>query len=216
MRLKSVTIGQYKNLKDFTLTFDGNSFIDVFVGKNGTGKSNLFEALIEIFRHLYEYDQDKVEVSFNYTISYEIDNQLTEIAWSSGKFRINGVERKTVGQTPVPDNVLIYYSGHNDTVAELVERYEYAFSKRIKKADIGESRPFIGIGPDYKELLLASLLVQPTETKARQFVCQKLGITTVAPEVKLVLKRPTYATDARYDIEINDESDRYWKVEGIT
>ncbi len=216
MRLKSVKIGQYKNLKDFTLTFDGSSFIDVFVGKNGTGKSNLFEALIEIFRHLYEYDQDKVEVSFNYTITYEIDNQQTEIAWTSGKFRINGVDRKTVGHTPVPDNVLIYYSGHNDTVAELVERYEDAFSKRIKKADIGESRPFIGIGPEYKELLLASLLMQPADTKARQFVCQKLGITTVAPEVRLMLKRPNYATDSRFDIENNDESDRYWKVEGIT
>ena len=53
MRLKSVNIEQYKNLKDFSLSFDGSSFIDVFVGKNGSGKSNLFEALIEIFRHLY-------------------------------------------------------------------------------------------------------------------------------------------------------------------
>jgi recombinational DNA repair ATPase RecF len=57
MRLKSVYIGQYKNLRNFTLTFDGDSFIDVFVGKNGTGKSNLFEALIEIFRHLYEWNK---------------------------------------------------------------------------------------------------------------------------------------------------------------
>lgn len=63
MRLKSLTIGQYKNLKDFTLIFDGSSFIDVFVGKNGSGKSNLFEALIEIFRHPYEYDKEKGRVS---------------------------------------------------------------------------------------------------------------------------------------------------------
>lgn len=44
MRLTSLYIGQYKNLRDFSLSFDGGSFIDVFVGKNGTGKSNLFEA----------------------------------------------------------------------------------------------------------------------------------------------------------------------------
>jgi len=56
MRLKSVYISQYKNLREFTLNFYGDSFLDVFVGKNGTGKSNLFEALIEIFRHLYEYE----------------------------------------------------------------------------------------------------------------------------------------------------------------
>lgn len=57
MRLKSVFVSHYKNLKNFTLGFDGASFIDVFVGKNGSGKSNLFEALIEIFRHIYEYDK---------------------------------------------------------------------------------------------------------------------------------------------------------------
>ncbi len=62
MRLKSLTIGQYKNLKDFTLGFDGGSFVDVFVGKNGSGKSNLFEALIQIFRHPYEFAKEKGEV----------------------------------------------------------------------------------------------------------------------------------------------------------
>jgi hypothetical protein len=40
MRLTSLYIGQYKNLRDFSLGFDCSSFIDVFVGKNGTGKSN--------------------------------------------------------------------------------------------------------------------------------------------------------------------------------
>ncbi|MDV3002884.1 MAG: hypothetical protein N5P05_004539 (plasmid) [Chroococcopsis gigantea SAG 12.99] len=58
MRLKSIYISQYKNLNNFTLNFDSNCFIDIFVGKNGSGKSNFFEALIEIFHHLYDYDKD--------------------------------------------------------------------------------------------------------------------------------------------------------------
>jgi len=216
MRLKSVYIGQYKNLKDFTLTFDGNSFIDVFVGKNGTGKSNLFEALTEIFRHLFEYDKDKADLDFNYSIGYELEGVETKITWTSGKLNINGRERKTVGNTPLPENVLIYYSGHNDTVALLVEEYEDAFRKRIKRADLDESPRFIGILPKYKELLLAALLIQPDDNKARQFICQKLGIQHVAPEVRLVLERPFYAAESDFDIEYNDESDRYWKPKGIT
>ena len=71
MRLKYVYISEYKNLKDFTLNFDGASFIDVFVGKNGSGKSNLFEALIEIFRHLYEFNH-KGKIGFEYVVRYEI------------------------------------------------------------------------------------------------------------------------------------------------
>ena len=215
MRLNSVFISQYKNLKNFTLGFDGASFIDVFVGKNGSGKSNLFEALIEIFRHIYEYDKEKGDPGFEYAIQYEIGGKETEIAWKAGKYSINGKERATIGKTPLPDNVLIYYSGHNDTVAGLVDKYEANFGKRIKKADFDESRRFIGIGPEYKALLLAVLLMQKPDSKARLFILGKLGISTVAPEVKLELQRPGYASDARFDIEDLD-ADRYWKPEGIT
>lgn len=216
MRLTSLYIGQYKNLRDFSLNFNGGSFIDVFVGKNGTGKSNLFEALIEIFRHIVEFDRDKASCDFNYRIGFEIDGKTTEIGWNSGKLTIGGKERKTIGKTPLPDNVLIYYSGHNDTVAKLVEQYEEVFRKRIKRADFDEARYFIGIGPEYKELLLAVLLMQPDTCKARQFICQKLGIESVASEAKVVLERPAYAADSRFDIEFNDETDRYWQPEGIT
>lgn len=93
MRLISLTISQYKNLRDFSLSFDGNSFIDVLVGKNGSGKSNLFEALIEIFRHVFEYDNGKGNPGFDFTIKYEIDSKETEIAWKAGKFSIDGKER---------------------------------------------------------------------------------------------------------------------------
>lgn len=226
MRLKSVFISQYKNLKNFTLSFDGASFIDVFVGKNGSGKSNLFEALIEIFRHLYEFD-NKGEISFEYTVKYEISEAETEIAWRAGKLSVNGKARKTIGDTLLPDNVLIYYSGHNDTVSDLVQRYEADFSKRIKGANSNESRRFIGIGSEYKQLLLAVLLAQPAENRARQFICQKLGIAKLGmrkpgtdnmtePVLRLVFERPTYASGDKFNVEYNNADDRYWKAEGIT
>lgn len=226
MRLKSVFISQYKNLKNFTLSFDGASFIDLLVGKNGSGKSNLFEALIEIFRHLYEFD-NKGEIGFEYAVKYEISGAETEIAWRGGKLSVNGTARKTIGDTSLPDNVLIYYSGHNDTVSDLVQRYEADFSKRIKGANSSESRRFIGIGSEYKQLLLAVLLAQPTENRARHYICQKLGIHKLGmrkpgtnkltePVLRLALERPTYASGDKFNIEYNNEDDRYWKAEGIT
>lgn len=221
MRLKSVFVSQYKNLKNFTLSFDGASFIDVFVGKNGSGKSNLFEALIEIFRHIYEYDNEKAELGFEYAVKYEIDGKETEVAWKAGKFSINGKTRATIGKTPLPDNVLIYYSGHNDTVAELVQRYEDGFRKRIKGANPGESRRFIGIGAEYQQLLLAVLLMQPADSKARQFICQKLGVTSVGADMQLALQRPSFATGALKALEVDsiehfDPRTHYWGADGIT
>ena len=109
MRLKSIWISEYKNLKDFTLVFDGQSFIDVFVGKNGTGKSNLFEALLEIFRHLYEFNSRAENDCFYYSVSYEIEDVTVEIAWKKGQLTINGQPEKSTRKAPLPDNVLIYY-----------------------------------------------------------------------------------------------------------
>ena len=123
MRLKSVFISQYKNLRNFSLDFDGSSFLDVFVGKNGSGKSNLFEALIEIFRHLDESRTAAVAFPFDYRIHYEIDGTETSIEWKNGKLTVNGRTRRTTTNIDLPENVLIYYSGHNPTVNELESRF---------------------------------------------------------------------------------------------
>lgn len=231
MRLKSVFIGEYKNIKNFRLSFEGKSFIDLFVGKNGSGKSNLFEALIEIFRHLDQFGRPVNDIAFDYCLIYEIEGQDIEVEWKAGKLRINKDEdRKTLGQTPLPDNVLIYYSGHNTTVTKLVTDYEERFRGRIKGANLDDSRRFLGIGQEYKSLLLAVLLLQPLDSRAHTFIRQKLkidrlGITKPGtdevsePVLRIDLKRPEYAQGSekeKYDIDNVDAASRYWRPIGIT
>jgi predicted ATPase len=60
MRLDKLTIGsakespthQFKNLKNVTIDFDQDQWVTVVIGWNGTGKSNVLEALAIIFRDL--------------------------------------------------------------------------------------------------------------------------------------------------------------------
>lgn len=60
MRLDKLTIGsakdspthQFKNLKNVTIDFDEGHWVTVVIGWNGTGKSNVLEALAIIFRDL--------------------------------------------------------------------------------------------------------------------------------------------------------------------
>jgi predicted ATPase len=52
MKLDKLWVKDFKNLKNFAVDFDENSPVTVIVGWNGTGKSNLFEALVIIFRDL--------------------------------------------------------------------------------------------------------------------------------------------------------------------
>jgi predicted ATPase len=54
MRLDKLHIFNYKDnsLRNFTIDFDEGRSTTVLIGRNGSGKSNLIEAIIEIFRDL--------------------------------------------------------------------------------------------------------------------------------------------------------------------
>jgi predicted ATP-binding protein involved in virulence len=51
VRLRRLYLRDFKNLRDFEMDF-ADSLTTVLVGPNGTGKSNVLEALIIIFRDL--------------------------------------------------------------------------------------------------------------------------------------------------------------------
>ncbi|NUF31730.1 AAA family ATPase, partial [Acinetobacter oleivorans] len=85
MRLDYLKIGsakdspthQFKNLKDVCIDFDQKEWITVVIGWNGTGKSNVLEALAVIFGDLL--DLKKIP-QFAYEIIYKIgkaSNQKT-------------------------------------------------------------------------------------------------------------------------------------------
>lgn len=77
MRLDKLTIGsaknspthQFKNLKNVTIDFDQDHWVTVVIGWNGTGKSNVLEALATIFRDLIAM---KRRPSFAFKIRYRI------------------------------------------------------------------------------------------------------------------------------------------------
>lgn len=216
MRIKHLYVSNYKNLKDFTINFNGDSFIDVFVGKNGTGKSNLFEALLEIFRQLYE---NEYSVDFEYRLEYELLDTTHFIHWKPEKLTYidkTGAITKKITKSNLPHNILIYYSGHNEKTIQLVDEYLLLFKKGLKEANEGDTREFIGIGKEYKSLLLAVLLLQPDTCKSKQFILSKLGISEIGEEVKIVLKRPFYARRKGYDVDRFDSTTRFWKAKGIT
>ena len=52
MRLDRLSIPNYRNLRSFEIDFDESQPTTVLIGRNGSGKSNLIEAIVEIFREL--------------------------------------------------------------------------------------------------------------------------------------------------------------------
>lgn len=217
MRIRSIWISQYKNLRDFSLDFAGDEFIDILVGKNGCGKSNFLEALIEIFDHLYTFRSDIAQPGFDYALSWETDSASTSLAWRDSQLSINGKARKQIGRAPLPANVIVYYSGQNETVAELIERYQASYRRKVRNSNVAALPRFIGIGPSYKSLLLALMLMMPENTRARQFLCAKLGIEGIGSTTWLKLRRPGRGiVNQSQKHDPIDPAQRFWGITGVS
>lgn len=221
MRLRSVSISRYKNLRDFSLDFAGDEFIDIFVGKNGSGKSNFLEALIEIFDHIYSLKPGAAGPGFDYSISWEIDGKVTRLDWNEElrkvrSITIDGKRYKSLQRAPLPANIIVYYSGQNDTVSALIGRYRDSYRRKVRNANVADLPRFIGIGPDYKAMLLALMLMMPKATRARQFLCAKLGIEGAGSKAVLTLRRPGKGVVKQtYRFDPFDSEELYWGVKGV-
>lgn len=90
MRLISLKIGsdkegekqRFKNLKNVCIDFDEDEWITVVIGWNGTGKSNVLEALATLFRDLImgkDQWNNKDKPSFAYVVRYFCHDKEIEI-----------------------------------------------------------------------------------------------------------------------------------------
>lgn len=213
MRLRSVWISRYKNLRDFSITFEGDGFIDIFVGKNGSGKSNFLEALIEIFHHIGFSRAGTEGPEFDYELRYEINGQHVHLAWRNRDFSVDSaVGRQTIGRTPAPDHLLVYYSGQNEKVSSLVRRYERDFRDSLQRATGPITPRIVGIGPACKKLLIVTMLLLPEASVARQILCRKLGILNCRRTIELTIARPDFAP--RNDHDPIDPDQIFWGLKG--
>jgi predicted ATPase len=90
VRLDWFWVGDYKNLKDVTVDFDQDQWVTVVIGWNGTGKSNVLEALATIFRDLVmgeNLTSDKNRPTFPYKLRYECRGKWVYIDADPGRER---------------------------------------------------------------------------------------------------------------------------------
>ncbi|XXJ18892.1 AAA family ATPase [Desulfovibrio caledoniensis] len=81
MRLDWFWVEDFKNLKDVVIDFDESHWVTVVIGWNGTGKSNVLEALAILFRDLimiHEFKGSR-KPTFKYKLIYKCQNNLIAI-----------------------------------------------------------------------------------------------------------------------------------------
>lgn len=104
MKLKSLYIQEYKNIKEQTFDFSNNTGYIALIGLNSSGKSNLIEAIALIFNSLL----NKKKKPFKYEIQYEYEGKIytrkPRLAYIDGK-------KVKISEMFYPSSVIACYSG---------------------------------------------------------------------------------------------------------
>lgn len=163
MQLQRICIPAFRNLRELDIVFAshlrpaaGAAALaqpkpirsHALIGQNGTGKSNLIEALITIFR---DVDLDR-EAAFDYTLEYSIRGHAVRIEADTTKQKrpfvwVDGdrVSQEYLSKNDAPDKVprderrgprllpthiFAYYSGRNERIEALFQEHQRRFNQR--------------------------------------------------------------------------------------
>lgn len=180
MRIKSIKIVD-KAYKNLDINLDNNtSSIIAFIGNNGSGKSNVLEAISIIFKYLYQR-KDK-EIPFDFSLTYEIGGgKLVEITKSRTTVitKINGVQ-KSDPYSDLPKQVVAIYSGEEDRLWR--NHYEPMYNDFISKINKGsqiEIPKMLYLNKFYWPISLLCLLLNRSNNSEDKFCEDILGINKV-------------------------------------
>lgn len=147
MRIDWLEIEEFKNLKKFRIDFDESQLTTVLIGQNGTGKSNLFEALVLIFRAL-DLNEDP---PFAFRIRYLCRGNAVDV-WTEERgeklvfrFKVGDTEYAKSRfmderSTFLPQHVFAYYSGPSQRLARTFEKHLERFYRQSLRGESDELR----------------------------------------------------------------------------
>lgn len=208
MQLISLWVEDFKNLKDFTINFENQENLSIIIGNNGSGKSNILEAISAIFAELY----GRTSYIANYNLKYKINghfveikkttervplsfgNQSTGSAWRLPviEFKVDTVVRAKkylTNNNLVPSRIVALYSGEE---TRLYTRYYEAFTKKYLRDFsklLSPSNSMIYIDRSYWNIALLALILsaEAGNMDHKNFLENELHIKTIH-KIKIYFK----------------------------
>lgn len=221
MRIDWLKIPSYRNLRNFEIDFDENQPTTVLLGHNGSGKSNLLEAIVEIFREL----ESGKSTWFPYSIRYFCNNQRIEVEANRGASRRLSIKAdgKNVSikefsknkRDYLPQYIFGYYSGWSSRLEhqfdEKTRRYYYEVLRNSD--DDMPLRRFFFCRKEYSQLVLLAFFLNK-DPKAKQLLKDYLEVDGF--ESALVgMRRPWWGQSEKSRNKEDERVDpRYWNAGG--
>lgn len=193
MRIKHLSIKGFKNLRDFLIKFDAESPTTVLVGRNGTGKSNLLEALTIIFRDLDLGEGPTITYSMVYEcrghqvriITFPDEPRKKAVITVDGQ----GLTYKQLSRKKdyLPKFVFGYYSGPGNRMEKHFEKHQKRFSDDLLRGNDRPLRPLFYARPVHSQFVLLAFFL-----KDEPGICDLLDELRILSldSVLFVMKKP--------------------------
>jgi len=192
MRLKRLWIDGFKNLNNFEIDFSDKEGITVLIGNNGSGKSNVLEAISAIFTGLFKMSTPQRKPKFEYEIEYVLnddeyklslknENNNFKYLFEKNENNILIKDMKLNPQKYLPSQIIAIYSGEETRLWN--EYYTYLhndFISLVKSNELRTLPPYklFYIDSDYWSESLLILLFSDLENN-KNFIRDYLKISEV-------------------------------------
>lgn len=221
---------QFKNLNHIKIEFDESNLMTVIVGSNGSGKSNVIEALVSIFRNLDLGEPPLFKYELKYRLGNESSKQwitvvadpenkalsqqyrivVSDLENSEGeKVPISKVKRDQKGNSKyLPKHIFAYYSGPSDRLENYFKQHRTNFYRNLlyKKIDLkADIRPLFYAKPYHSQFVLLAFFLSEQSTDEKEFLRQHLGIESLE-SVHFVMRKPGWA---------KNKKELFWGADGV-
>jgi predicted ATPase len=227
MRIDSLYIEDFKNLKQFKIDLDENELNTVLLGQNATGKSNFIETLVLIFKYL---DLSKVGSTprfpeFEYEIKYKCREHNIKIICKidektrkpSYEIYVNEEKQSyksffTNKEIYLPKYVFTYYSGISNKLKEHFDEnqrnfYNKAKAKGVTKDDVEDFRRMFYVQLVHSYFVLLAFYTFEEE-KTKKFLSEYLNIENLE-SILFKFQKPEWQKKTDFQDEF------MWGAEGL-
>jgi hypothetical protein len=212
MKLLDLKIEKYKNLSNFhwDITEENASPALLLMGKNASGKTNLLEAILQIFDFLIHSQSKKAPFSFSITYVLEATkisigcnkDEALEGVLIDGVFvpvseikRINNTFKVPYSYTDLdnilPENIILYYSGFSGRFNTISNKFKQEYSKIFRKQKAVALPPIIALEPMHYQMILLALFSFSNDAPIYEDFFKKYFNITELHSFEITIKKHT-------------------------
>lgn len=173
-------ISGFRNLEGLNLRFDSTNDTYVIIGNNGTGKTNILEALSSVFSTLLSHSTDFM---FSFVLRYEINDITYRVkhdkATSTTEYQKDDVVVTDVDMI-YPNRIVCNYSGEDTRMWDnYYKKANEEYLESVRTAEAPNVLSMIYIDRTmWKYILLCMLATRDVNIAFDKFLQEKLGIAS--------------------------------------